>query len=152
MFRGSKGLHRCDRRFWSLDCFLIVDDTHKKGRVSENSSVCMMKEFQLGRSLFYCSVLCKTAYWMLPRGCVNEIILEAGTTCHLHIELAWTLFIQQAKFKFLKRWQGECVKELNDRATGEDITVLIVIVLVVLGVYMLHKSWLQLQPLFLFFF
>lgn len=88
MFRGSKGLHRCDRRFWSLDCFLIVDDTHKKGRVSENSSVCMMKEFQLGRSLCYCSVLCKTAYRMLPRGCVNEIILEAGTTCHLHIELA----------------------------------------------------------------
>lgn len=36
---------------------------------------------------------------MLPRGRANKVILEAGTTCGLHIALAPTLFIQQAKFK-----------------------------------------------------
>lgn len=61
MFGGSKGLDRYDRRFWSLDCFIIVGDISKKGGVSENSAVCSGKSRRM-RNLYLCKLNVFTMY------------------------------------------------------------------------------------------
>lgn len=61
MFKGSKGLDRYYRRFWSSDCFLIVCDTSKKGRASENSAVCGGKSRRMG-NLYLCKLNAFTIY------------------------------------------------------------------------------------------
>lgn len=61
MFRGSKGLDRYGRRFHSSDCFLIVGDRSKKGRVLENSAVCSGESRRMG-NLYLCKLNTSTIY------------------------------------------------------------------------------------------